>query len=84
MMANEHMLPWSELRILLTQIDAACHLFDYERLRHLLLEAPVAFTPTDGICDLVWKARAELKSGLINPVITDINFLNTEIDSPIH
>ena len=84
MRANEHMLPWPELRILLTQIDAACHQFDYERLRHLLLEAPVAFTPSDGICDLMWKARTELISGSITPVITDIDFLNTEIRPPIH
>ncbi|MCS3455410.1 FlaA1/EpsC-like NDP-sugar epimerase [Aeromonas sp. BIGb0405] len=84
MMANEHMLPWPELRILLTKIDAACHEFDHEQLRHLLLEAPVAFTPTDGICDLVWKARAELSSASVAPTITDIEFLNTEAYPPIH
>lgn len=84
MKANEHMMPWSELRVLLTKIDAACYQFDHEQLRHLLLEAPVAFTPTDGICDLVWKARTELGPDLATPTITDIDFLNTETHSSIH
>lgn len=84
MKANEQLLPWTELRALLLKIDAACHQFDHEQLRHLLLEAPAAFTPTDGICDLVWKARAELKPGLTASPITDIEFLNTETHPSVH
>ncbi|MFM5841519.1 polysaccharide biosynthesis protein [Aeromonas sanarellii] len=84
MKANEQLLPWVELRALLLRIDAACHHFDHEQLRSLLLEAPAAFTPTDGICDLVWKARGELKPDLIRSSATDIEFLNTEIHHPVH
>lgn len=84
MKANEQLLPWAELRALLLRIDAACHHFDHEQLRSLLLEAPAAFTPTDGICDLVWKARGELKPDLIRSSATDIEFLNTEIHHPVH
>ncbi|MOA55117.1 hypothetical protein D3C78_1788520 [compost metagenome] len=84
MKANEQLLPWAELRALLLRIDAACHHFDHEQLRRLLLEAPAAFTPTDGICDLVWKARGELKPDLIRSSATDIEFLNTEIHHPVH
>lgn len=84
MKANEQLLPWAELRALLLRIDAACHHFDHEQLRSLLLEAPAAFTPTDGICDLVWKARSELKPDLFSSAVTDIEFLNTEIHHPVH
>ncbi|MDF5705863.1 nucleoside-diphosphate sugar epimerase/dehydratase, partial [Aeromonas hydrophila subsp. hydrophila] len=72
MKANESMLPWTELRVLLTKIDTACHEFDHEQLRYLLLEAPAAFTPTDGICDLVWKARTELGTNAASPTLTEI------------
>ncbi|HEA3130029.1 TPA: polysaccharide biosynthesis protein [Aeromonas hydrophila] len=84
MKANESMLPWTELRVLLTKIDTACHEFDHEQLRYLLLEAPAAFTPTDGICDLVWKARTELGTNAVSPTLTEIEFLNTEIHRSIH
>lgn len=84
MRANEQLLPWTELRTLLLRIDAACHQFDHERLRELLLEAPAAFTPTDGICDLVWKARSELKTDLKTSSVIDIEFLNTETHSSVH
>ncbi len=84
MKANEQQLPWTELRALLLRIDTACHQFDHEQLRHLLLEAPAAFTPTDGICDLVWKARTEMKAGLTTSPITDIEFLNTETHPSVH
>ncbi|MER0459731.1 nucleoside-diphosphate sugar epimerase/dehydratase [Aeromonas caviae] len=84
MKANEQLLPWAELRALLLKIDVACHQFDHEQLRHLLLEAPAAFAPTDGICDLVWKARVELKADLIISFTSDIEFLNTETHHSVH
>lgn len=59
MTAKEVMLPWSELRELLVKLDVACHNFDHEKIRELLLRAPAAFNPTDEICDLVWKARQD-------------------------
>ncbi len=57
MTANEVHLPWDELHKLLGKLDMACHSFDHETIRELLLEAPTGFSPTDGICDLVWREK---------------------------
>ncbi|MGL6296117.1 MAG: UDP-N-acetylglucosamine 4,6-dehydratase family protein, partial [Plesiomonas sp.] len=67
MSANEVMLNWAELSVLLKQLDEACHDFDHEKIRQLLLKAPAAFQPTDGICDLVWQAKQE--SGVLSNVV---------------
>ncbi|WP_257324813.1 polysaccharide biosynthesis protein [Pseudoalteromonas rhizosphaerae] len=66
MTANEAMLPLSELKVFLEAFDIACHNFDHESIRQLLLDAPTGFNPTDGICDLVWNAKkdAQLESQL--------------------
>ncbi|MFW5393919.1 nucleoside-diphosphate sugar epimerase/dehydratase, partial [Yersinia sp. 2544 StPb PI] len=55
MTATEVMLEWDKLNVLLSTIESACNDFDYEYIRSLLLEAPVGFQPTDGICDLAWQ-----------------------------
>ncbi|MFU2511059.1 polysaccharide biosynthesis protein [Pseudoalteromonas sp. ASV78] len=57
MTANEAMLPLPELNVFLEAFDIACHNFDHEMIRQLLLDAPTGFNPTDGICDLVWNAK---------------------------
>ena len=49
------MLPWSEMKNILAELDISCRNFDYERVRKILLNAPTAFNPTDDICDLLWK-----------------------------
>lgn len=84
MKANESMLPWVELRSLLAEVDMACHQFDHERLRSLLLTAPLVFTPTDGICDLVWKEKSAMQQYTATSVKAGIEFLNTETHPPIH
>jgi FlaA1/EpsC-like NDP-sugar epimerase len=55
--ANEAMLPWDELSAIIDTLDTACHNFDHETIRDILLSAPTGFNPTDGICDLVWNQR---------------------------
>ncbi|MCO7188755.1 MULTISPECIES: nucleoside-diphosphate sugar epimerase/dehydratase [unclassified Pseudoalteromonas] len=60
MTANEVMLPKEELQLLLDALDKACHNFDHEAIRKLLLQAPLSFAPTDDICDLVWSARKKM------------------------
>jgi FlaA1/EpsC-like NDP-sugar epimerase len=60
MTAKEVMLPLRELEEILKTLDKACHDFDHQIIRQLLLEAPTGFDPTDGICDLVWNARQKL------------------------
>ncbi|MBB1303799.1 polysaccharide biosynthesis protein [Pseudoalteromonas sp. SR44-8] len=64
MTAHEAMLPLAELKVFLEAFDIACHNFDHEMIRQLLLDAPTGFNPTDGICDLVWNAKkdAQLES----------------------
>lgn len=60
MSAHEAWLPWSELEKILVELDDACHQFNYEDIRRLLLQAPTGFVPKDGICDLVWKAKEKI------------------------
>ncbi|MFY8353022.1 polysaccharide biosynthesis protein [Pseudoalteromonas sp. SSM20] len=57
MTAHEQYLPWSQLKILLDELDEACHNFEHQRIRDLLLSAPTAFSPNSGIEDLVWNNR---------------------------
>ncbi|RYU59867.1 polysaccharide biosynthesis protein [Aliivibrio finisterrensis] len=59
MTAQEDFLPLDEYNALLDKLDTACHDFDHEGIRQLLLDAPTGFAPVDGIGDLVWKAEQE-------------------------
>ncbi|QIA64422.1 polysaccharide biosynthesis protein [Vibrio astriarenae] len=54
MTANEVFLSIEKYEELLEKLDLACHSFDHESIRELMLEAPAGFKPTDGIGDLVW------------------------------
>lgn len=56
MRANEHFLPYSEFKLILDRLDKACHDFDHELIREILISIPAGFNPTHGIGDLVWKA----------------------------
>jgi FlaA1/EpsC-like NDP-sugar epimerase len=62
MSAHETWLTWDALDKILIQLDDACHNFDHEGIRRLLLEAPTGFVPKDGICDLVWNAKRHAKT----------------------
>lgn len=61
MTAHEVSLTYDEFKFYLDQLDDACHDFEHERIRSLLLEAPTGFAPSDGICDLVWQANNKLQ-----------------------
>lgn len=54
MTAKERYLTLVEFEKHLNDLDKACHEFNHERIRELLLDAPTDFNPTDGIGDLVW------------------------------
>lgn len=84
MKASEQMLPWPELRAFLVELDGACHRFDHEHIRRLLLSMPAGFNPTDGICDLVWKTRNAAQGGTKLSVVDDIEFLNSETNFSVH
>ncbi|OEF25940.1 polysaccharide biosynthesis protein [Vibrio rumoiensis] len=59
MTANE--VYWSNDKYceLMGKLDTACHEFNHEEIRQLLLEAPTGFNPSDCIGDLVWQARSK-------------------------
>ncbi|EOX4130518.1 polysaccharide biosynthesis protein [Vibrio paracholerae] len=62
MTANEQFLPLEEFNQILEKLDRACHEFDHETIRQILLETPTGFNPTDGIGDLVWNAKQKLNA----------------------
>lgn len=55
MKADEVMLEWEKLSVLLEELEVSCDKYSVEEIREILLKAPTAFTPVNGICDLVWK-----------------------------
>ena len=59
MTAQEVMLSWQELSILLDKMNHACKAGNQQQVRDILLTAPIGFVPKDGICDLVWVAKQE-------------------------
>lgn len=61
MTATELMLPWHELENIINKIDIACHAFNHEAIREILLEAPTEFAPSSEIVDLLFLANKELK-----------------------
>ncbi|WP_354623238.1 nucleoside-diphosphate sugar epimerase/dehydratase [Psychromonas sp. MME2] len=69
MTANETYLPWSEYSKIIERLDNACHTFDHEAIRHILLNTPTGFNPTDGICDLLYQQHKkifEAKKNVVN------------------
>ncbi len=73
--ASEAMLSWTDLSQILSQLDKACHNFDHESIRQILLDAPTGFKPTDGICDLVWAQRSNQKETEDRPVKPILNVI---------
>ncbi len=69
MTANERYLPLAEFEQHLNELDKACHSFNHERIRELLLEAPTDFNPTDGIGDLVWQRTQDNQTQLENQFV---------------
>ena len=59
MSAHERFLPLNEFLIILDKLDKACHEFDHQAIRDILLEAPTGFSPSDDICDLVWAVSSQ-------------------------
>ncbi|MBY8275690.1 polysaccharide biosynthesis protein [Vibrio fluvialis] len=68
MTANELFLPLDEFSAILERLDNACHNFEHETIREILLDTPTGFSPTDGIGDLVWNAKQKKLSAESNIV----------------
>ncbi|MGL5391082.1 MAG: polysaccharide biosynthesis protein [Shewanella sp.] len=76
MVAQENWLPWLRLRPLLASLDEACHSFDQQQVRDILMHAPAAFEPTDGICDLVWLAKQHtITENIVKLQVHNVQFL---------
>jgi FlaA1/EpsC-like NDP-sugar epimerase len=61
MTANERFLSLPKFVATMDQLDKACHDFDHEQIRSILIAAPTDFQPIDGIGDLVWNAKKALE-----------------------
>lgn len=59
MTADEIYLEWAEMEKVLFHLDKACHDFEHQTIRNILLNAPTGFNPSDGICDLVWSKKQQ-------------------------
>lgn len=62
MSANERYLSINVYNQLLKQLDEACNDVDHVKIRQVLMAAPTEFTPTDGICDLIWQQTKKSKN----------------------
>ena len=56
MRAMESALAWAELEKILARVDDACHGFDCEAVRALLMETVDGYTPSEEIHDSLWCA----------------------------
>jgi FlaA1/EpsC-like NDP-sugar epimerase len=54
MTAKEIDLPWDEVQAILADLEEHSAHFRIDKVHQLLQDAPLAFTPGDGISDLVW------------------------------
>ncbi|MCL1044159.1 polysaccharide biosynthesis protein [Shewanella electrodiphila] len=68
MTANEVHLSWAEYSKILERLDVACHAFDHETIRDILLKTPTGFAPTDGICDLLFQQTEKNKPTVQNVI----------------
>lgn len=64
MKAREASLPWDEVETLIKELDKACHIFDCERVREILLTAPTGYQPNGVNEDLVWQRHVKDTQGM--------------------
>ncbi|MDX1267587.1 MAG: UDP-N-acetylglucosamine 4,6-dehydratase family protein, partial [Oceanisphaera sp.] len=69
--AHEVHLPWQDMAALLQELNTACEQYNQPRIRDLLLQAPTAFNPQDGICDLVWQQSQTNFSAASVPIVAE-------------
>jgi FlaA1/EpsC-like NDP-sugar epimerase len=77
MRAQEAEIPWSELQVLLVELEEACDRFDYEEVRALLLRAVQEYAPQCGIEDFIWREQSKLAVVAQNKSVVSI--LSTQV-----
>jgi len=55
--AEEHHLSWEETKNLLDDLDVACHAYQCDRVKQLLVEAPTDYKASMLISDSVWRQK---------------------------
>ncbi|WP_027331166.1 polysaccharide biosynthesis protein [Marinimicrobium agarilyticum] len=55
--AEEHHLSWEETKNLLDELDVACHSYQCDRVKQLLVEAPTDYKASMLITDAVWRQK---------------------------
>jgi FlaA1/EpsC-like NDP-sugar epimerase len=63
MRAQEHVIPWAELEIMLATLEQATEGDDFERVRGVLADAVTGFIPQCEIEDVLWKEDRRLVNG---------------------
>ncbi|WP_280545714.1 nucleoside-diphosphate sugar epimerase/dehydratase [Halomonas sp. 11-S5] len=58
MTSREVSWPWEQVEAFLEELHKALHASHSQRLKQLLMEAPLAYSSDDQLVDLVWQARA--------------------------
>src|SRR5690606_16467270 len=68
MRSEEHSLSWEETKVLLDELDIACHNYKCELVQELLIKAPTDYHSNGQIEDLVWgqKRKDATKLRVIN------------------
>ena len=72
MTASEDFLPWSVLKPMLSELEAACKAQDAEKIRKLLIAAPTAYQPQSGIVDHFWLSTATQHTISMAPMNTAV------------
>lgn len=73
MRALEESLPWEKVQKCLDELLEAVRVFDCERSRDLLLDYVAGYTPSNGVEDLVWRAKHAGTSKVSDSVVTDLD-----------
>lgn len=66
MTASEDMLTWSKMNTVLNSLDLACHDFNIELIRNILLDVPTGYQPNSGIKDWLYHENNMLFSAQKN------------------
>lgn len=79
MRAQESEIPWSNLHVLLRDLQAACENFNYEEVRLLLQRAVVEYAPQCGIEDFIWSERNRVSNNSTALTLKKIHAIKTPL-----
>ncbi|MGK5027963.1 polysaccharide biosynthesis protein [Janthinobacterium sp. MDT1-19] len=77
MRAQESEIPWSDLHVLLRNLQAACEQFNYEEVRLLLQRAVVEYAPQCGIEDFIWSERNRVSNNSTALMLKKVHAIKT-------